>query len=287
MTARREVDLRLRSLGEIREVLNSMKTLAYMEMRKIARFLEPQQRQVADIELMAADLLAHFPSIRGNPAPLQVRTVLIGAERGLCGDFNEALAQYPADSTGAAPLIAVGQRLGVRMSEQSPATLVIDGASATEQVGRVRDDLVAAISDLQSRTGPVGITLVSHGAGDRGLQRRRLVPPFEELPVAVPARGLAPELNVPPTEMFTALMDQYLFAAVAEALYASLLAENQRRMQHLDAAIRHLDERRDNLARQSRSLRQEEIIEEIEVILLNVSSRHDQTHGASLLHPSG
>jgi F-type H+-transporting ATPase subunit gamma len=38
---------------------------------------------------------------------------------------------------------------------------------------------------------------------------------------------------------------------------------------HLEGAVQHLDTRTEELTRRSMSLRQEEIIEEIEVILLN------------------
>ncbi len=48
------------------------------------------------------------------------------------------------------------------------------------------------------------------------------------------------------------------------------MAENQRRIQHLEGAIQRLEEKNENLARKSRTLRQEEITEEIEVILLSV-----------------
>jgi F-type H+-transporting ATPase subunit gamma len=43
-------------------------------------------------------------------------------------------------------------------------------------------------------------------------------------------------------------------------------------VQRLDAATRHLDRRQNELARQSRALRQEEIIEEIEVLLLSIDT---------------
>lgn len=49
------------------------------------------------------------------------------------------------------------------------------------------------------------------------------------------------------------------------------MAETQRRVAHLDNAVRHLDERLDALQRRSNQLRQEEIIEEIEVILLGAA----------------
>jgi F-type H+-transporting ATPase subunit gamma len=68
------------------------------------------------------------------------------------------------------------------------------------------------------------------------------------------------------------LSDHYLFAALNEILYSSLMAENQRRVRHLDGAVDHLDARSAELARQSNARRQEEIIEEIEVILLSAAS---------------
>ena len=54
-----------------------------------------------------------------------------------------------------------------------------------------------------------------------------------------------------------------------ELLYVSLMTENHRRMMHLEGAVKHLDEESDKLARQYNALRQEEITEEIEIILLS------------------
>ena len=76
-------------------------------------------------------------------------------------------------------------------------------------------------------------------------------------------------LNLSPSEFLVELTDQYLFAALNQMLHASLTEENHQRVTHLDEAIRHLDEESEELKRQSNALRQEEITEEIEIILLN------------------
>jgi len=272
MTARRDVEQRLRSLGEIREVMNSMKTLAFMETHKLARFLATQQHQVAEIEAMAADLLAHYPAVRPQAAPDRRGFILVGSERGFCGDFNERLIREPQRLGGAAAVIAVGQRLGLRLEPgESPATIV-DGASASEQVAAVRDALARSVAAVQREHGPLALTVVYHHGGNGSLRERQLDPPFSGLPVPARRHGHPPQLQLPPPVLFAALLDQYLFAVLSEALYTSLMAENQKRMQHLDSAIRHLDERREDLARRRQSLRQEEIIEEIEVLLLNVEA---------------
>jgi len=275
MTLRRESEQRWRSLGEIRNIMNSMKMIAYMETRKLARFLSIQQRMVADIEEMAGDLLAHFAAVGPPPAPARRAAVLLGTERGFCGDFNDSLVRWlDASGSGLAPgsVIAVGRRLGIRLADEPRVQGAIEGAAASEDVPAVLDTLVQAIAPLQQHPGGVALTVVYHGHDPRGLRERQLFPPFADRPQPKRRYGHPPLLNVAPQRLFAALLDQYLFAVLHATLYESLMAENEHRVQHLDAAIRHLDDRRAELARLGRVLRQEEIIEEIEVILLSVEA---------------
>jgi F-type H+-transporting ATPase subunit gamma len=78
-----------------------------------------------------------------------------------------------------------------------------------------------------------------------------------------------PMLNLSATRLFIDLTENYLFTALHRVLYDSLMSENQSRVQHLENAVNHLDDKTSDLQRQVNALRQEEIIEEIEVILLN------------------
>jgi F0F1-type ATP synthase gamma subunit len=56
------------------------------------------------------------------------------------------------------------------------------------------------------------------------------------------------------------------------------MAENRNRVTHLEGAANHLDDELNELARQYNTLRQEEIIEEIEVILLSAGSLEESWH---------
>ena len=96
--------------------------------------------------------------------------------------------------------------------------------------------------------------------------------PFHDYLDRPPLFSLPPVLNLEPTDFLIELSDHYLFAALHEIFYASLMAENRRRVRHLEGAVKHLDEESDALRRQSNARRQEEIIEEIEVILLSAAS---------------
>jgi F-type H+-transporting ATPase subunit gamma len=58
MTRRQDLERHRQSLGEVRDIMNSMKTLAYMETRKLARFVDAQRAVVDSIEEVAADFLS-------------------------------------------------------------------------------------------------------------------------------------------------------------------------------------------------------------------------------------
>lgn len=66
---------------------------------------------------------------------------------------------------------------------------------------------------------------------------------------------------------------QRLFAALHQIFYDSLLAENQRRIQHVDYAVHKIERDSQARTRQRNRLRQEEITDEIEVIMLSAETR--------------
>jgi F-type H+-transporting ATPase subunit gamma len=215
--------------------------------------------------------------LRVPAMPTPRGTVLIGTERGFCGDFNESLVRWLArrsNDLATNAVIAVGQRIVTRLDSEPTwrKAVALAGATATEDVPNILDALLQAITTLEREQGSIGLTVVYHGNETGDLHERTLLPPLSETPRPKRRFSHPPLLNLKAAEMFAELLDQYLIAALEEVLYTSLMAENQRRVQRLDAAIRHLDRRQTELSRQSRALRQEEIIEEIEVLLLSIDT---------------
>jgi F-type H+-transporting ATPase subunit gamma len=83
-------------------------------------------------------------------------------------------------------------------------------------------------------------------------------------------------VHLSPQAFLGALLDHYLYSVLHELIYVSLMAEKLKRVRHLEGAVRHLDEKSSALLRKSNALRQEEIIEEIEAILLSTASQGNQ-----------
>jgi F-type H+-transporting ATPase subunit gamma len=274
MTRRHDLQRHMESLADIRKIIRSMQSLAYIQTRKLGRRLERQQQRLLAVERAAGDFLAFrpgLPAVRRAPAVL----IVIGSERGFCGDFNETLVDhlYGPDYAGREPgpvVIGVGRRLCDLLQNRARGLYPIAGADVPEELDRVLGDLLAATQALREREGPLRLDLLCHGAEDPVPSTKTLFPPFGDLPRRRPG-GAPPLLNLPPEEVLTGLMEHYLLAALHQSLHTALMAENRRRVQQLEAAGRHLDERLAALERKGRQLRQEEIIEEIEVILLGAS----------------
>jgi F-type H+-transporting ATPase subunit gamma len=272
VSRRREVQQRQQGLGEIREIMNSMKTLAYLETRKLGRFLAAQTAVVSNIEQAAADFLAFHPDILPTATETTPVYLLIGSERGLCADFNHALLRELERLLGTASpaplLLPVGHKLDALLTGDARVAATVNGASVVDEVAAALEQLIRELAGLQQRRGPLTLRGLYHCAeGD--IVMRNLLPPLRHLVGREPQFPDPPQLTLPPRQFLLDLADHYLFAALHEMLYASLMAENQLRVSHLEGAVQHLDSESAELARRSNALRQEEIIEEIEVILLS------------------
>lgn len=280
MSQRRQLAERLASLGESGEIIRSMKNLAFMETRKLARLIEHQRGVVAQLDGVARDFLAFFPETLPPSASLHQVFLVIGSRRGFCGDFNERLvsrlaAEQSRRGANQAPVLGVGHKLCRRLQSVPALTTPIEGADVAEEIPAVLRAIVDELDAQRARHGALSMSVLYQSAETQQPQVVRMLPPFEQHRGAVPRHADAPLLNLGPRRFLLELGEQYLFAALHGVLFESLLAENERRVRHLDGAVRHLEQRVDGIRRRVQALRQEEIIEEIEVILLNAAQLDD------------
>ena len=287
MTRRRDLEHHRQSLGEIREIMNSMKTLAFMETRKLNRFLQAQQSVVASIETVAADFLDFHANTLPEAGDSAAAILAIGTERGFCGNFNQSLvdhleAAFDGHETGEQLVIAVGGKLHSLLDREKMTAIFIDGAGVVEEISSVLQAMVQELSALQQQHGMLTVYALYH-SGDDGIAMQKLLPPFQQLPRQDRRYTYPPMLHLSPPQFMLELTEHYLFAALHSILYSSLMAENQNRMTHLESAVNHLDDQSQELERRCRAMRQEEIIEEIEVILLSSTGLDEPDYPG---HPS-
>lgn len=267
MSGQTELSQRFARLKEISGIMTAMKSLSLVETRKLARFIGHSRHMLANIEAAAADFLSYYPvEHAGDKQPAIL--LLIGSERGFCGNFNErilaALEALPRRASAPALLI-VGNRLGAKLEAHPGVIARLDGATVTEDVPAALNRLMDALHTASKRLSGDGIALLGlahDGEGEVAIKHL--------LPLAPPPGGrlaYPPLLQLAPTVFFAELLDQYLLAALYGLLYESLAAENRQRLAHMENALERLDETIARLALKRNALRQEKIVEEIEVIL--------------------
>lgn len=280
MSKRAQIQRHLGVLNEISGIMGAMKNISLMETHKLERFLAHQHRVLAGIEATAADFLSHHPEIGyRTESAASGAVVAIGSQRGFCGDFNESLAnavrehwrQAQRKPTG---VLAVGRRLAAKLGGEPRVTASFDGPSVAEEVQPVLRRLMNALSELQAREGQTGMLTVSvfaHHEGEDQVAARSI------LPVPIPGRAsrhfpYPPLLNLAAPTFFSQLARHYLWAQMHDVFYSSLMAENRRRLQHMEGAMQRMEEKAGELQRKYNVLRQEEITEEIEVIMLSTDA---------------
>lgn len=274
MSRRHELDNHRERLNEIRGIMNSMKVLAVMQTHKLDRFIRAQTTINQTIEEMAADFLKFHPELLPAAETSANIIILVGSEHGFCGAFNQRLLEqlhksfYPPQQQN--KLIAIGSKLHPLLENLAEETIYIEGAHIADEINRVVEQLASSLSDYPQAT---SLYVIHHNGSDASLQSERLLPPFRNLEPSTPSYTHPALLNLPAAEFIIELTEHYLFHSLHRILYRSLMIENQQRIQHLENAANHLDHQTEELGHKINALRQEEIIEEIEVILLNIASQ--------------
>lgn len=272
MSKSRRLRQHIGQMEEIRGILNSMKNLAFTETHKLLRFQAAQNKAVEAIEKAARDFLRFYPYSLDTDAKAPPIVILFGAERGFCGDFNGSLINEIA-TAGYSDVIIIGGRLANRWSDAYPEPVAtLEGANIAEEAPAIVSRLLGVITALQEQRGFFELTAVYHDDALNRLTHQTLLPPFQQTVQDRPDFAFPPLLNLDPADFFADMVGHYLFAVLHKLCYTSLLAENHRRLQHLEGAVQHLDNETVKLRRKSQIYRQEEITEEIEVILLNAEN---------------
>ena len=283
MSKRHEIEDHIRTLGEISEIMSAMNNLAMMEIHKLTRLLSAQQRVVTSMETAARDFLAFHPDVLPRDPGGVPLYVVIGSERGFCGDYNgrllSELERHLLTVSEKEPVVVVvGRKLSGRMAGDPRLFSAIDGPTVSEEIPRVLVALMQRIHDLRrerqdSRT--LVITAVYRVAGTKDITIQPLRP-FETVPRSERSGAMAPLLTLAPSVFIAELVDLYLFALLHEIFYSALMTESRERLTHLETALRRLERETSELRLKRNILRQEEITEEIELIMLSAEQLKSQ-----------
>ncbi|MDD1621313.1 MAG: F0F1 ATP synthase subunit gamma [Methylococcaceae bacterium] len=266
MSQRREIEARLALYDELSGILGAMRSFALAELRKVGKREAAQQQVVqslaASLDDLADALPEHAVEHAGSKSDHDI-WLLFGSVRGFCGSFNEDVIRFWRVETGEqGPLILMGERLhdmiDCRDSQQRLA-----GAEGGMDAPAAIDRMLAALAELRG-DGNLPFGLLACIRDEQGARSQRLWPLSAER--LVPG-GYPPLTHAPAAEIAAGVAEHYLFHTLLALLLRSIRVENHMRLIQMETALRHLERGGEELQRQRNRLRQEEIVEEIELMV--------------------
>lgn len=266
------------TLSGIRGIVRTMKTLSAIN-------ATPYEQAAQAIEAYHQTILHGFAAfahrtgdivLDRNEAPVQTLTIVFGSDHGLCGNYNEILAEKVKNhgqTQGAENrrLLCIGARMHDALTDHglSPADVMLPPASA-DGIGRLASNLVTRI-DMMSGGLPlyrVAVTLAFTHRGEHGLREpviRQLLPLEASLfhrEKHWPSRAL-PDYSMAADVLLVSLIRNHIFASIYRASAEAMVTENAARLALMQQAEQSVDERLDSVEAELRTVRQAEITNEL------------------------
>jgi len=267
----------INSLTDISDIMNAMKYLSIMESNKLSRYIQHQKRAMRSIELAADDFLHFHPELLSKSKPKSHIIVVIGSERGFCGNYNEVLYQKVQrnseveNSNLQTTIITIGYKLHNKFEQHSQSHKALSGPRLVEEIPEIISELVASIDTKLDDQHEVQLTVLYHLESKPEPQFQKVLPAFQNFDSNQVTYKTPPLTYLSNTALFYSLVDEYLFAMLNQIFYSAFMSENQYRIRHMDNSLNKLTEKISGLSLKRNEYRQEEITEELEVIMLSAN----------------
>ncbi|GAB6066771.1 F0F1 ATP synthase subunit gamma [Methylothermus subterraneus] len=253
---------------KLKAVVRTMKVLAAASIRQYEQAVAAVADYGRTVELGLIAVLRHAELSRPSPKGEGRAAIVFGSDHGLCGRFNETVAEFAAQRLkghGATRLLAVGARIdpalqahGLRVEECFFVPGSVAGITVTVR------EMLAKIESWQ-REGVETVDLFYLCCGGPVAQRLLPVPleRFYRLKRRPwPGRSL-PAFRLEAGALLAQLVRQYLFISLYRACAEAQAAEHSQRLVSMQLAEKNLSERLEELTRAHHQLRQEQITAEL------------------------
>lgn len=268
-----EIQARIKTLGELGEVVGAMRSLAAVRVQQARSALLGIRKYTEVVDGALAEALA-LASRAGETSTSAATggsaAIAFSSEQGFVGAFNEHILEraaaeltHPADR-----LLVVGARGAALAAERHLAVAwAVPMTTHGEGVVNVARSVAREVVRRAGRGELHRVTLVyaktSGGAASEVVASTLL--PFDPTPyLSAGARSGPPPLaNLAPSELIDRLVDELLFAELMRAAMESFASENGARLATMEAAHTSIDKKLDALSQDERRLRQDEITTEL------------------------
>lgn len=264
---------RIKTVGELRAIVRTMKALAAVSGRQYEAVLKSlgEYSETVEMGLQVALRGGNRRPSRKRP-PTRLAAVIFGSDVGLCGRFNEDLVAFALDKLNGfqvlpadRSILAVGSRIDARLDELGqPVAESLPAPGSAAGIGATVKLILARLDQWREQS-IERMVLIYNQAGAPELLP--LLPVdlerFSRLASEPWPSHVLPSFSLDAEPLLAALIRQHLFISLFRACTESLSAENQMRLRAMQAAEKNIQERHDELLAEFRHQRQETIDAEL------------------------
>lgn len=259
MSRRREIETQLALYNDLSGIIGAMRSFALAELHRVTRRAAAQHDVVRTLEATLKDLASALPERGPGTGDIWL---LFGSVRGFCGSFNEDVVRTWRAAGAPAPVVAVGERLAGGFGDVVGHTDVAGALGALDAAAAV-DRILAALDGARLQSPRANGLIVCFRDYDSARTERLL--PF--CPAKSGQSGMLPLTQEPAVRVASKVVEHYLFHMLLSRLLHAIRVENHMRLTQMENAMQHLGRSSEELQRRRNALRQEEIVEEIELIV--------------------
>lgn len=285
MTKLSQLKNRIAGLAEVKDIIGAMKNLSLMETNKVTKYVIHQNESLKMLQNIAADFLTFNPTIKEKLVLKKPELfILLGSERGFCSNYNETILQYWQRYTAEtnvtdATIIVIGNKLATKFATEFPVYTVLtklNGANVAEEIPAVILSLLTELANSlvakKSSFNPEAWAIVWNDEANGGIATKLLRPLQDFGTIKTVSYADPPFLYLTPELFFGDFINHYIFVILQQVFLQAFLSENKQRLKHMDAALDWIGNKNDSLLHRLGQIRQEEITEEIEVVMLSAKT---------------
>ena len=271
---------RIRTAGDLRSLVRTMKALAAVSIRQYEKAVESLVEYNRTVEMGFQILLREreVSVFKGRETKKCLGAVVFGSDLGMCGQFNEQIATYALESMkklGCEPVdrecIVVGARVtgyledaGQKIDHELPVPSSMTGITSTVR------EIVTILWDwwINKKINQLFLFYNNHVSGSLYRPHTvRLLPLdlewLQHIKVRTWPTKALPTFSMDWNKLFPLIVRQYVFVSLFQATAESLASENASRLAAMQGAEKNIDDVLTELKLQFHQERQMAITDEL------------------------
>lgn len=260
-----DINARIETVHKLEAVIKAMRGIAASRVQEANQHLQNVRTYAETIGGGISQVLSRVPPSEDAVGGKGHGVIVFAAEQGFAGAFTDRVFdKLDAEFGQSAVLFVVGDR-GIPEAEERrrnvawSAPMAAQPAQALGLATRLTDQVFEALAS--GAFSALSVIYSEPAAGQTNICLERLIPfDFGRFPQD---RSADVMLSLPPATMLDSLVQEYVFAQLAQAALLSFAAENEARMRAMIAAQDNTSDTLAQMVGTARQLRQDEITEEI------------------------